>query len=91
MVARAVHDYTIRTVHVLVDNRHKPAYEKVVFVKSDQQGKYEVVLPPAIDWIGPKAKALDPVHYRPRAIVFSGKVAVVKKGGVTLDLAELID
>src|SRR5712692_2759738 len=47
----------------------KPAYDKAIFVESDRQGKYEVALPPGKYWIGPKAKALDPVHYRPGAVV----------------------
>jgi hypothetical protein len=67
----------------------RPAYQKAIFVKSDSQGAYEVALPPGAYWIGPKAKALDPVHYRPWAVVFSETVAVVKAGEVThLDLVE---
>jgi hypothetical protein len=67
----------------------KPAYDKAIFVKSDYQGKYEVALPPGTYWIGPKAKALDPVNYRPRAVVFSEKLAVVKEGVFThIDLVE---
>src|SRR5207249_3295132 len=30
----------------------RPAYQKAIFVKSDQQGKYEVALPPGTYWIG---------------------------------------
>src|SRR6266699_5240915 len=36
----------------------RPAYQKAIFVTRDQQGKYEVALPPGTYWIGPKAKAL---------------------------------
>jgi hypothetical protein len=61
----------------------KPAYQKAIFVKSDTQGNYEVALPPGAYWIGSKAKALDPVHYLPRAMGFPEQVAVVKEGGVT--------
>lgn len=68
----------------------KPAYEKAIFVESDRQGKYEVTLPPGKYWIGPKAKALDPVHYRPGAVVFSEKEAVVREGVFTqLELLEI--
>jgi len=68
----------------------KPAYHKAIFLKSDQQGNYEVALPPGKYWIGPKAKALDPVNYRPGAIVFSEEMAVVKEGEFTqIDLVEV--
>jgi hypothetical protein len=67
----------------------KPVYHKATFVKSDQQGNYEVALPPGQYWIGPKAKALDPVHYRPGALELAEQVAVVKEGEFTrLDLVE---
>jgi len=61
----------------------KPAYQKAIFVKSDAQGNYEVALPPGTYWIGPKAKALDPVHSRPLTGEFPEHVAVVKEGGFT--------
>jgi hypothetical protein len=67
-----------------------PAYHKAIFVKSDQQGNYEVALPPGKYWMGPKAKALNPVNYRPGAIVLSEEVAVVKEGEFTqIDLIEV--
>jgi hypothetical protein len=67
-----------------------PAYHKAIFVKSDQQGNYEVALPPGKYWIGSKAKALDPVNYRPGAIVLSEEMAVVKEGEFTQrDLVEV--
>jgi hypothetical protein len=68
----------------------RPAYHKAIFVKSDQQGNYEVALPPGKYWIGPKAKALDPVNYRPGAMVLSEQVTVVKEGEFTrIDLVEV--
>lgn len=68
----------------------KPAYHKAIFVKSNQQGNYEVLLPPGKYWIGPKAKALDPVNYHPGTIVLSEEVVVVKEGEFTqLDLVEV--
>jgi hypothetical protein len=68
----------------------RPAYQNAIFVKSDKQGKYEVALPPGRYWIGSKAKALNPVNYRPSAVVFSEKEAVVKEGLFTqLDLVEI--
>ena len=68
----------------------KPAYEKAIFVKSDHQGRYTVALPPGKYWIGPKAKALDPEHYRPGAFVFREKEAVVQEGVFThLDLSQV--
>ena len=67
----------------------QPVYHQAIFVTSDAQGHYDVALAPGTYWIGPKAKALDPVHYRPQAAVFAEKVAVVKAGEVThIDLME---
>jgi hypothetical protein len=68
----------------------RPAYHHAIFVKSDPQGHYEVALPPGKYWIGPKAKALDPMHYRPGAVVLSEEVAVVNEGEFTrIDLVEI--
>ena len=68
----------------------RPVYHKAIFVKSDQQGNYEAALPPGKYWIGPKAKALDPVHYRPGALELAEQVAVVKEGEFTrIDLVEM--
>jgi len=68
----------------------RPVYHKAIFVKSDQQGHYEVALPPGKYWIGPKAKALDPVNYRPGAMVLSEQLTVVKEGEFTrIDLVEV--
>ena len=68
----------------------KPVYHKAIFVKSDQQGNYEVALPPGKYWIGPKAKALDPVNYRPGAMEVSEQVTVLKEGEFTrIDLVEV--
>ena len=68
----------------------KPAYHKAIFLKSDQQGNYEVALPPGKYWIGPKAKALNPVNHRPGAILLSEEMAVVKEGEFTkIDLVEV--
>ncbi len=66
-----------------------PAYEKAIFVTSEADGTYKVVLPPGKYWIGPKGKAVDPVNYVVRASgVFSEKVAVVKEGAFTqIDLS----
>jgi hypothetical protein len=69
---------------------NRPAYHKAIFVKSDQQGNYEVALPPGKYWIGPKAEALDPANYRPGAMVLSEQVTVVKEGEFTrIDLVEV--
>jgi hypothetical protein len=68
----------------------KPAYQKAIFVKSDRQGEYTLALPPGTYWIGPKAKAPDPINYRPGAMVFSEQKAVVKEGVFTqLDLVQV--
>jgi hypothetical protein len=68
----------------------KPAYLKAIFVRSDNKGKYEVALTPGRYWIGPKAKALDPLNYRPGVVSFSEEVAVVRDGMFTqLDLYEI--
>ena len=67
----------------------RPAYHKAIFVKSNQQGNYEVALPPGKYWIGPKAKALDSVNYRPGTMMLSEQVTVVKEGEFTrIDLVE---
>jgi hypothetical protein len=67
----------------------QPAYQQAIFVQSDAQGHYDVALAPGTYWIGPKAKALDPLHYLPQAAVFAEQVVVVKAGEVTyLDLVE---
>ena len=39
------------------------AYDKAIFVISEADGTYRVVLPPGKYWIGPKGKAVDPVNY----------------------------
>ena len=68
----------------------KAAYEKAIFVKSDAQGNYAVALPPGRYWIGPKAKALDPVHYFPLSGGLREEIAVVKEGGFThMDLVAI--
>jgi hypothetical protein len=68
----------------------RPVYHKAIFVKSDQQGNYEVVLPPGKYWIGPKAKALDPVHYRPGTLELAEQITVVKEGEFTrIELVEV--
>ncbi len=69
---------------------NEPKYHQAIFVKSDQDGQYKVALRPGRYWIGPKAKALDPLHYTPSAASFSEKVAVVKEGVFTqVDLSEV--
>jgi hypothetical protein len=60
-----------------------PIYSRAIFIKSDEQGNYEVSLPPGRYWIGPKEKALDPKKFegsRRAPIVFSEKIVVVKEG-----------
>ena len=58
----------------------KPIYDRAIFVNSDAQGMFKVELRPGTYWIGPKAKALDPIQYAPGAVVFSEKVVEVKEG-----------
>lgn len=63
-----------------------PIYGKAIFIKSDDQGNYEVSLPPGTYWIGPKPKALDPEKfekYGRGSVGFSEKVVVVKQGNFT--------
>jgi hypothetical protein len=65
-------------------------YSKAIFVRSDNQGKFKITLPPGKYWIGPKAKALDPVHYVPGTVLFSEEVVVVEEGVFTqVDLSEV--
>jgi hypothetical protein len=67
----------------------KPAYEKAIFLRSDHKGQYKISLVPGTYWIGPKAKALDPVGYSPPDSSFSEEIAVVKEGVFTqVDLSE---
>lgn len=58
----------------------KPIYGRAIFVKSDAQGIFKVELPPGTYWIGPKAKALDPIKYAPGPVEFSETVVEVKAG-----------
>jgi hypothetical protein len=68
----------------------KPAYDKAIFLRSDHQGQYKISLAPGTYWIGPKAKALDPVGYSPPDSSFSEEIAVVKEGVFTqIDLSEI--
>ena len=57
----------------------KPIYERAIFVKSNAEGFFQVELPPGTYWIGPKAKALDPVKYAGSS-EFSEMVVEVKVG-----------
>jgi hypothetical protein len=69
---------------------NQPAYHQAIFIKSGQQGNYEVALPPGKYWIGPKARALDPMNYVPGPMSFSEKVVVVTEGAFThIDLSEV--
>jgi hypothetical protein len=68
----------------------KPAYDKAIFLRSDHKGQYKISLVPGTYWIGPKAKALDPVGYSPPESSFSEEIAVVKEGVFTqIDLSEI--
>ena len=67
-----------------------PAYHRAIFVRSDAQGRYSLALPPGRYWIGPKAKVLDPVRYRPTTSVFQEQEVTVAANVVTrLDLLEV--
>ena len=61
-----------------------PVYAKAIIVRSDEQGKFKVSLPPGKYWIGPKKKALDQKKFESSAIgpmIFREKLVVVKKHG----------
>jgi len=60
-----------------------PAYEKAIFITSDAQGKYEIILLPGKYWIGSKGRALDPINYTSGS-GFLAQVAVVKEGALSL-------
>lgn len=67
-----------------------PAYKKALFVASDKAGNYKISLPPGKYWIGPKAKASDPINYDPGPVSFSEKIVVVEPGTFTqVDLFEV--
>ena len=57
----------------------KPVYDRAIFVKSNDQGAFELELSPGTYWIGPKGRALDPLKYEPGAVVFSEMTVVVKE------------
>jgi hypothetical protein len=67
----------------------KPLYDKATFVKSNEQGAFEVELPPGTYWVGSKAKALDPVRYVADSVVFSETIVEVKSG--TFTAVELVE
>lgn len=63
-----------------------PLYEKAIYIKSDEQGKFKVALPPGRYWIGPAAKALDPKQFQLSSAgppSFIEKIVVVKESGFT--------
>jgi hypothetical protein len=60
-----------------------PVFGKAIFVKSDEQGRFEIALAPGTYWIGPKQKGLDPKGFLPGPIVFSEGVVVVREGVFT--------
>ena len=68
----------------------KISYRKAIFVTSEGDGQYRVVLPPGSYWIGAKSKAMHPTNYRPGAKVFAEQEVVVKEGEFTeVDLLEI--
>jgi hypothetical protein len=70
--------------------RGKTVYQNAMFVASDGQGQYRVVLRPGTYWIGPKSKVMDPTTYRPGAKIFAEKEVVVREGEFTaVDLLEV--
>jgi hypothetical protein len=84
--ARAIErTYSMEFAIAPVDDGN-PVYEKAILVKSDEQGKFEVALPPGKYWIGPKKKALDQKSFESSAkgpMIFREKVVAVKKDGFT--------
>jgi hypothetical protein len=68
----------------------KPSYSRSIFIKSDEQGKFKVSLPPGKYWLGPKGKALDPINYAPSSFSVSEETIVVKQGIFTkIDVFQL--
>ncbi len=61
----------------------RPSYNKAIFVRSDEEGKYKVSLPSGKYWLGPKAKALDPINYAPGSFSVSEEIVVVEQGTFT--------
>jgi hypothetical protein len=61
----------------------RPLFGKAIFVKSDEQGRFEIALAPGKYWIGPKKKALDPTGFVPGPIMFSERVMVISEGAFT--------
>lgn len=67
-----------------------PSYSKSIFVKSDEAGTFKISLLPGKYWLGPKGKALDPVHYAPASFSVSEETVEVKQGAFTkLDLFQV--
>jgi hypothetical protein len=68
----------------------KPSYSRSVFIKSNEQGKFKLSLPPGKYWLGPKSKALDPLNYSPGSFSVSEEIVVVEEGTFTkIDLFQL--
>jgi hypothetical protein len=61
----------------------RPEYRKVIFITSDERGKFEVALPSGKYWIGPKEKALDPETFDPGIVSFSEVITDVREGFFT--------
>jgi hypothetical protein len=73
----------------LVEN-DKPSYSRSIFIKSDEQGKFKISLPPGKYWLGPKGKALDPINYAPGSFSISEELVVVRQGAFTkIDLFQV--
>jgi hypothetical protein len=60
-----------------------PSYNQSMLVKSDELGKFKILLPPGKYWLGPKGKALDPINYAPASFSVSEETIVVKQGTFT--------
>ena len=57
-----------------------PNFEQATYVMSDDQGRFELVLPPGTYWIGASEKARDPNNYEPGFAVVSEHVVNVPEG-----------
>src|SRR5262252_8213890 len=66
------------------------SYKKAMFVTSDRDGQYRVILPPGTYWMGAKSRAMNPTNYLPGAKVVAEKEVVVREGVFTeVDLLEV--
>lgn len=71
-------------------NDGKPQFQKMIIVKSDARGKYSILLPPGMYWIGPKEGHSELKPYDPSPVYLQEKIVIVEANAMThVDVVEL--